>query len=67
MKIKTKGIILNGNPIGSTVTVADADGGRLIKQGLAEKVVEKGTSEPKKTPTKRKQPVKKKAEPKDKK
>lgn len=60
MKIKTLTKVVNGAPIGSVIDLAKKDAERLIKQGVAEEVVEKGTSEPKKT-TKRK-PSPKKAE-----
>lgn len=49
MKVKTKGAIVDGNPVGTEITVSDKEGKSLIARGYADKVVEKGTSAPKKT------------------
>lgn len=58
MKIKTLTKVVNGASIGSVIDLAKKDAERLIKQGVAEEVVEKGTSEPKKTAKKKLSPKK---------
>ncbi|AMQ66678.1 hypothetical protein FDG96_gp19 [Bacillus phage Mgbh1] len=59
MKIRTVKAVVNGNKVGSVIDLPQKEAEYLIRKGVAEKVeVEKGTSAPKKTSTRKRTSVK---------